>query len=64
MLRREIPRPAGESAGLRDDAKVDGKIQIEPLPVLNRICATRTCEAYRLAGGTIPFIRRYTAICP
>jgi hypothetical protein len=28
---REIPRPAGENTGLRDDALVK-KIQIDPLP--------------------------------
>jgi hypothetical protein len=29
---REIPRPAGESAGLRNDAAFDGRFQTEPLP--------------------------------
>jgi hypothetical protein len=30
---REIPRPAGENAGLRDDSTEEGKIQTDTLPV-------------------------------
>jgi hypothetical protein len=33
---REIPRPAGENAGLRDDAEFDGSRRISRTPLLRR----------------------------
>jgi hypothetical protein len=45
--------------GIADFVKASEKTGGEP--VLGRIISS---GFYRLAGGTIPFIRRYTTICP